>query len=116
MLECGPALPLTRGYIMKTLPESIDQDKIQEVMNYLDESFPDNSFGHGYDFDRIAETFIISLEKHNRLVTISREFFDDHPVDQIVPVLKTHNIAAILKSMKYHRIVVTNAGINYEEA
>ncbi len=101
---------------MKSSPNNIDQDKADAAMSFLIAEFPDSSLGHSYDFDRIAETFVITLERENRLITIQRSFFDDHSVELIGSALKAHGIVGLIASMKYHRVIVTSQGLEYESA
>lgn len=50
----------------------------------------------------------------NRLVTISKELFNDHSVDIIGPPLKALGILGLVASMKYNRVVVMNAGLRHK--
>ncbi len=101
---------------MKSFPNNIDPDKIDEVMRFLIAEFPDNSPLHHYDSGRIAETFVIVFEKENRLITIHKSFFDDNTVELIGPTLSAHGIVGLIASMKYHRVIVSSEGLQYESA
>ncbi len=97
-------------YGEKMFPE----EKLNAVRSYLLSEFPNYSIDDRYDFDRIAQIFRVYNDKIH-LLTVSREFIDDHSASEISNILRQRNLGKYFQQKKGARIIVTNSGIRSEE-
>lgn len=91
------------------------EDKLNAVRNYLKSEFPGYTIDDHYDFDRFAQTFRLTLGDKIHLVTVSREFIDDHSVSEISILLQGYNLSQYFKDEKVVRVIVTNSGVKLEQ-
>jgi hypothetical protein len=96
---------------IKMFPE----EKLSAVRNYLKSEFPDYAVDDQYDFDRVAWTFRLTLKDKIHLVTVAREFIDDHTPSEISNILQKHPLSQHFRQAKVARIVIRNSGIKPEE-
>ena len=88
------------------------------MKTYLRAEFPDHEIADKYDSDRVAQTFRLTEENNQRilLITIAREFIDDHDAAGISSFLQSIRISDYFKPEDVYRVIVTNSGINVSKA
>lgn len=93
-------------------------DKLEAVKNNLKAEFPEYKLADKYDSERFAQTFRLTKENNQRilLITIAREFLDDHDAAGISSILQSTRISDHFKPEGVSRVIVTNLGINVERA
>lgn len=89
-------------------------DKISAVRNYLKTEFPGYTIDDYYDFDRVTQTFRLTVKDKILLVTPSRVFIDDHSPSEISILLQGYNLSQYFKDERVARVIVTNAGVEQE--
>ena len=92
----------------------MEEEKLNAVRNYLSAEFPDYTIDDLHDFDRIAQTFRLTTKDKIHLVTISREFLDDHSPFEITEILERSSFSKYFQLGDIARIIVTNTGILVE--
>jgi len=91
------------------------EEKLNVVRNYLRNEFPGYDLHDRYDFDRVAHTFRLTSENKVHLVTVSREFLDDHNASEISSSLEKSQLGNCFQGENILRAIVTNHGIKLEE-
>ena len=88
---------------------TLDQRKVFVIAEFLLESFVGCYVFHHEDQHGVAETYRIinaTTAKALHLVSVSREFLDDHAADEIVPVLQSRDVLRTLRRAGRHRVLV----------
>jgi hypothetical protein len=88
----------------------LDPSKVRAVLSYLQGEFPEQTVHDSYDTERCAHSFRIDNDSVLYLVTVSREFLDDHGAAEIPSLLRQYALADMLKKAGRSRVLVTNTG------
>ena len=91
------------------------EEKLSAIRNYLKEEFSEHEIADKYDFDREAQTFRLSTKHKIHLVTVSREFLDDHSASEISNILSRSHLNQYFQKENVVRIVVKNSEIRTEK-
>lgn len=91
------------------------EEKLNAVRNYLRGEFPSYAIHDQFDHDRYAQTFRLTQENKIHLVTVSREFLDDHSTSEILKSLERCHISQYFQKESVARVVVTNSGVKLEK-
>ncbi len=89
-------------------------DKLEVIRRCLKTQFSEHDLADQYDFDRVAQTFRISNEKEIYLVTVSKEFIDDHSTSEIEEMINNSHLYQFFKSGDIGRVIITSKGIKTE--
>ncbi len=89
-------------------------DKLEVIRSCLKTQFPEHDLADQYNFDRLAQTFRISNEKEIYLVTVSKEFIDDHNTSEIEEIINESHLYQFFKSGDIARVILTTKGIKTE--
>jgi hypothetical protein len=92
----------------------LSEDKLSVIRNYLRTEFPGFDLEDRYDSDRIAQTFRLDEGQKIHLVTVSREFIDDHTPSEISMILQGSHLKQFFYGEKVTRVLVTSKGIKTE--
>ena len=95
------------------LPE-IDERKLEVVREMLRNGFPGWAVDDAVDeLDRATRFFSVreGREPRHRL-SVSREFFDDHPLARIEPLLQSWRLVGALKQAGLRLVVVGSIGVH----
>lgn len=94
--------------------EMLPEEKLSAIRDYLNTEFVGYDLAARYDFDRIAQTFRLVKDLEIHLVTISRNFIENHTTSEISKLLARSNLKQYFSDEKVSRIVVTQKGIKTE--
>ncbi len=94
----------------KMLPE----EKLSVIRDYLRTEFAGFDLADQYDFDRIAQTFRLVKDQKIHLVTVRRNFIDDHTPSELSTILDRSHLKHYFSDEKISRIVVTQKGVQTE--
>lgn len=89
----------------------LDPSKVRAVRSYLQGEFPKQTIHDSYDTKRSAHSFRLDDDTVSHLVTVSREFLDDHRTAEIPSLLSQYGLADMLKGAGRSRVLVTNTGL-----
>ena len=95
------------------LPD-IDERKLEVVREMLRNGFPGWAVEDATDdFDRAARCFSVRQgpELRHRLL-VSREFFDDHLLERIEPLLRNWRLVGLLKQAGLRHVIVGSIGVH----
>ena len=92
----------------------LEERKLEKIRKYLIQEFKECELDDRYDFDRIAQTFRLASGKVIYLVTVSREFIDDHSAKQISSILSSSNLSTYFQNKNVSRLILTTSGIKTE--
>jgi hypothetical protein len=95
---------------METFPEN----KLNAIRGYLRVEFPDRDLADRYELDRLTQTFRLDDGKRICLVTIAREFIDDHKPDEISRLLNGLQLNNYFNVAKVSRVIIKNKGVETE--
>ena len=92
------------------------KDKLDAVRVSLKAEFPEYEMADQYDSDRYAQTFRLTKANDQRifLVTVAREFLDDHEAAEISNILQRTPISGSFRSKHVSRVIISNSGIRGE--
>jgi len=92
----------------------IDERKLEVVQEMLRNGFPGWAVEDAADeFDRATRFFSVrqGREPRHRL-SVSREFFHDHPIERIEPLLQSWRLVGALKQAGLRLVVVGSIGVH----
>ena len=90
----------------------IDQDKINIVMNYLEEEFPECSITNTESFDYKGQSFTIVCDGDLYLLTINKSFFEENSTDKISSwLINSDPKKKLLKNPNRRQVVRMNGEI-----
>src|SRR2546425_1264726 len=92
----------------------IDEQKLEVVREMLRNGFPGWAVEDAADeFHRATRFFSFRKggEPRHRL-SVSREFFDDHPLERIEPLLQSWRLVGALKQAGLRLVVVGSIGVH----
>ena len=92
------------------------EEKLSVIRNYLRIEFADFDLADQYDFDRIAQTFRLVKDQKIHLITVSKNFIDDHATSELSTHLAISNLKQYFDDKKVSRIVLTKQGIQTEKS
>ena len=92
----------------------LEKNKLEEIRKYLTQEFKEYELDDRYDFDRMAQTFRLVSGKVIYLVTVSREFIDDHSANQLSSILSSSNLSTYFQSKDVSRLIITTSGLKTE--
>lgn len=92
------------------------EEKLSVIRNYLRIEFADFDLADQYDFDRIAQTFRLVKDQKIHLITVSKNFIDDHATSELSTHLAISNLKQYFDDEKVSRIVLTKKGIQTEKS
>lgn len=95
------------------LPE-IDERKLEVVREILRKGFPGWVVEDAADeFDRASRFFSVHQDRGPRhRLSVSREFFDDHPLERLEPLLQNWHLVGALKQAGLRLVVVGSIGVH----
>ena len=95
-------------------PPEIDERKLEVVREMLRNGFPGWAVEDAADeLDRATGFFSVRQggEPRHRL-SVSREFFHDHPIERIEPLLQSWRLVGALKQAGLRPVVVGSIGVH----
>lgn len=93
----------------------LDPSKVRAVRSYLQGEFLKKTIHDSYDTERCAHSFRIDDDSVLYLVTVAREFLDDHSAAEIASLLNQYGLADVLKKAGRSRVLVTNTGLRIKD-
>lgn len=88
----------------------VHAEKIAVVSSYLGRHFPGCLVSDGDDLNRHAHRFRIHDKVTAHLLTVAKEFFEDHSASQISAALELANVAEVLRNAGVAHVLLTNHG------
>jgi len=90
-------------------------NKIQEIINYLSNEFPDSEIINENDFSSDSELFKVKNIKGFYLLKVGDELFDDNEASEILQLFNSWNVPIALKENSTLGVLTTRTGIEIFE-
>ena len=85
--------------------------KLKAIRDFLKDAFEASEVSDTYDDKRFAQTFTVSDENKKYLVTLTRNFIDNHKADELPYDLKKTNIRDYFNDKNIKRVTIDTSGV-----